>query len=100
MAQSVPLSGLNKNETMSFAGHFEATGSSINLTLPWDPDSLEMWNYTKYGTAAQASKVIWFKDMPAGDALLEKVIADNGSTGNTNHNLETSNGITENDTAA
>ncbi|MEN8236134.1 MAG: ubiquitin-activating E1 FCCH domain-containing protein [Pseudomonadota bacterium] len=90
----------NENQTLSYAGHFESDGAAYDLTLPFDPDCIKLYNYTKYGTAAENAETIWFKDFPAGDAIVKKVIADNGATGDTNLNLELTNGITENDTVA
>lgn len=100
MAQLVPQTGLNENHTLSFAGHFQATGSALNLELPFYPDMLEVYNYTKAGTAGEVAKFSWFKDFPAGDAIVEKVIADSGATGNQNYTLETANGVTVNNTDA
>jgi hypothetical protein len=90
----------NLNQTLSYAGHLESDGGAYNLTVPFDADCIQVFNYTKYGTAGENVESIWFKDMPAGDALIKTVIADNGSTGNTNCNLEATNGVTDASTAA
>lgn len=90
----------NENYTLSYAGHFQSDGGAIDLTIPFQPDALFLYNYTAYGTAADNVECIWFRDFPAGDALIKHVIADNGSTGSTNLQLETTNGITTNNTAA
>lgn len=90
----------NENYTLSYAGQFESDGGAINLTFPFQPDALFLYNYTAYGTARDNVECVWFRGMPAGDALLKTVIVDNGSTGDQNLNLETTNGITTNNTAA
>jgi len=90
----------NENYTLSYAGHYQGDGGAIDLTIPFQPDALFLYNYTAYGTAADNVECIWFRDMPAGDALIKHVIADNGSTGSTNLQLETTNGVTTNNTAA
>lgn len=81
---------------LSYAGHFEADGGSYDLVLPFRPDKLVLWNYTKFGTAAADPMSVWFRDFPDGDALQLQVVADNGSTGNTSSLLTTSNGFTAN----
>lgn len=94
------MGNFNENFTLSYAGHFESDGAAHNITIPFEPDAIFLYNYTKYGTAAENVESIWFKDFPAGDALVKQVIADNGATANTNCNLETTNGVTTNNTAA
>lgn len=81
--------------TSTFAGYFTSGGSSYNLTLPWQADKLEIYNYTKYGTNSQNLSSVWFRDMPAGDAL----IIGRGTTDLTS-TLETTNGVTVNNTAS
>jgi len=90
----------NENYTLSYAGQFQSDGGAIDLTVPFQPDALFLYNYTAYGTARDNVECVWFRGMPAGDALLKTVIADNGSTGDQNLNLETTNGITVNNTTA
>lgn len=90
----------NENYTLSYAGHYQGDGGAIDLTIPFQPDALFLYNYTAYGTARDNVECIWFRDFPAGDALLKTVIVDNGSTADQNLNLETTNGVTENNTLA
>lgn len=90
----------NENFTLSYAGQFESDGGAIELTFPFRPDALFLYNYTAYGTARDNVECIWFRGMPAGDALIKTVIADDGSTSDQNLNLETTNGISTNNTAA
>lgn len=94
------MGNFNENYTLSYAGHYQGDGGAIDLTLPFQPDALFLYNYTAYGTARDNVECIWFRDFPAGDALLKTVIVDSGSTGDQNLNLETTNGITENNTLA
>lgn len=78
-------------------GHFEADGANVALT--WDidrnPDFFMCFNYTKYGTDASNIAGVWFKDFPAGDALVNINEADAAVA-----SLETTNGITVADSVA
>lgn len=75
--------------TNTYAGYFIADGSAYNLQTPWQADKLELYNYTKFGTDTQVLETVWFRDFPAGDAL----IINRGTTTLTS-TLETTNGIT------
>lgn len=90
----------NDYEMQSYAGTFISDGGAYNLTIPFEPHSLRLWNYTKAGTAGEPVHSIWFSGMPDGDGIVQQVIADNGSTGNTNTILEATNGFTVNNIAA
>lgn len=81
--------------TNTYAGYFESDGGAYDLLLPWQADKLEIFNYTKWETNSQNLKSIWFRDMPAGDAL----ILNRGTT-TIESTLETTNGVTVNNTAA
>lgn len=94
------MSNQNENMTLSYGGHFESDGGAISLTCPFQADCIQLFNYTAYGTAADNVEITWFRGFPAGDALIKHVIADDGSTGNTNLQLETTNGITDASTSA
>lgn len=74
----------------TYAGHFESDGSAYNIELPFAADKIEWYNYTKYGTNSQNLQGVWFKDFPAGDAL----IVARGTTDLTS-TLETTNGVTD-----
>lgn len=84
---------LNRYEMNSYAGHFESDGGAYNLIIPFNPDSLKWWNYTKYATDTTYVSGVWFKDFPAGDALICQCIVNDG-TGDSNTILETTNGVT------
>lgn len=90
----------NENQTLSYAGQFESDGGVIDLTVPFQPDALFMYNYTAYGTLEDNVETIWFRGFPAGDALLKTVIVDDGAATIQNLNLETTNGIKENNVLA
>jgi len=74
----------------TYAGHFESDGGAYNLQLPFEADKIEWFNYTKYATNSSNLQGVWFKDFPAGDAL----IVARGTTTLTS-TLETTNGVTD-----
>jgi len=80
--------------TNSYGGYLQSGGAAYNLTLPFLPDRFDWFRYTAFGTAGTLGQGVWFRDFPAGDSLILRSIADNGSTGNTSLLLETTNGIT------
>lgn len=80
--------------TNTYAGYFQSDGAAYNLTLPWVPDKIEWFNYTKYATNSNNCQGVWFRDFPAGDAL----IIARGTTDLTS-TLETTNGVTNASTA-
>lgn len=80
--------------TNSYGGYLQSGGVAYTLTLPFLPDRFDWFRYTGYGTAGTLGQGVWFRDFPAGDSLILRSIADNGSTGNTSLLLETTNGIT------
>ncbi len=75
--------------TNTYAGYLQSAGVAYNLVLPWQADKLEWYNYTKYGTDTNNIQGVWFRDFPAGDAL----ILARGTTTLTS-TLETTNGVT------
>jgi hypothetical protein len=76
--------------TNSYGGYLQSAGVAYNLTLPFFPDKFEWYNYTKFGTNTNNISGVWFRDFPAGDAL----ITTRGTTTLTS-TLETTNGITD-----
>lgn len=90
----------NENYTLSYAGQYQGSGAAFDLVVPFQPDALFLYNYTAYGTPQDNVECIWFRGFPAGDALIKTVIVDSGATGDQNLNLETTNGVTENNTLA
>jgi len=65
-------------------------GAAYDITLPFEADTIEWFNYTKYATNSNNLQGIWFAGFPAGDAL----IIARGTTDLTS-TLETTNGVTE-----
>lgn len=80
--------------TNTYAGYLQSAGVAYNLVLPWQADKLEWYNYTKFGTNSNNLQGVWFRDFPAGDAL----IVARGTTDLTS-TLETTNGVTINNVA-
>lgn len=68
----------------------QSAGAAYNITIPFQADTIEWWNYTKYATNSNNLSGIWFDGMPDGDAL----IVARGTTTLTS-TLETTNGVTE-----
>lgn len=94
------MADLYEGQTMSYGFHFESDGASHDFTIPFKADKIIAYNYTKFGTTGELVQSVWFRDFPDGDALQLQVIDDDGSTGNSNGVLETTNGFTENNTSA
>ncbi len=76
--------------TNSYGGYLQSAGVAYNLTLPFFPDKFEWFNYTKYATNDNNVSGVWYRDFPAGDAL----IVARGTTTLTS-TLEATNGITD-----
>lgn len=47
-----------------------SAGSAYDITVPFEADMIEWWNYTKYGTNDQNLSGVWVNGMPAGDGLI------------------------------
>ena len=92
------MSVRNFQDTNTAIFKITSGGAAYDLTLPFNPECIEWWNYTKYGTANTDATVgkqgVWFSGMPAGDALEMLTIVDNGVTALKNLVLETTNGVT------
>jgi hypothetical protein len=67
-----------------------SAGSAYNLTVPFEADTIEWFNYTKYATDSNNLQGIWFNGFPAGDGL----IIARGTTTLTS-TLEATNAVTE-----
>lgn len=80
--------------TNTYAGYLQSAGAAYNLVLPWQADKLEWYNYTKFATNDNNCQGVWFRDFPAGDAL----IINRGTTTLTS-TLEATNGVTINNSA-
>ena len=75
--------------TNTYAGYLQSAGVAYNLVTPWQADKLEWYNYTKFATNDNNCQGVWFRDFPAGDAL----IIARGTTTLTS-TLEATNGVT------
>lgn len=80
--------------TNSYGGYLQSAGAAYDLTLPFFPDKFEWFNYTKYATNDTNLSGVWYRDFPAGDALIVR-----RATTNLTSTLETTNGITDASTA-
>lgn len=94
------MSDLFEGQTMSYLGKFVDDGAgAFTFTIPFEPDSLEVYNYTDAGVDLSKPISIWFKGFPAGDAIqLQKMDNDGGSDA-ASILLETTNGVTVANTA-
>jgi hypothetical protein len=55
-------------------GHFTSTGSAQVVNLPFQPDSVQFWNYTLANSAATSQNIIsayWDVSMGQGQAIVE-----------------------------
>ncbi len=75
--------------TNTYAGYLQSAGSAYTITLPWQADKFEWFNYTKFATNDNNLQCVWFRDFPSGDAL----IINRGTTTLTS-TLEATNGVT------
>lgn len=89
------MANMNENYTLSYAGHYEADGNAVSLSIPFAPDCVKIYNYTAYGTDGTNAECIWFKDFPAADALVKIVMDNDGGSDRQSLNLLTSGGFTD-----
>lgn len=75
--------------TNSYGGYLQSGGVAYDLTLPFYPDKFEWFNFTKFATNDTNVSGVWFRDFPAGDAIIVR----RGTTDLTSE-LEATNGIT------
>lgn len=80
--------------TNSYGGYIKSAGAAYTMVLPFFPDRIDWFNYTKFGTDTNNIQGVWFRDFPAGDGL----IVARGTTTLTS-TLETTNGFTDATTA-
>lgn len=94
------MSDLFLGQTCTYGATFEYDGAgAYTFTLPWQADKVEVYNYTSWSDTGAEPCSVWFRGMPAGDALQWQCIVDNGSATADNLVLETTNGFTTADTA-
>lgn len=89
------MTDLFLGQTCSYGSTFEYdAGGAYTYTFPWQPDKVVVHNYTSWADTGAEPVSIWFRGMPAGDAMQwQRIIADGGSAGNML--LETTNGFTQ-----
>ncbi len=75
--------------TNTYGAYLTSGGAAYNLSLPFVADKIEWFNYTKFATNDNNLQGVWFRDFPAGDAL----IINRGTTTLTS-TLEATNGVT------
>ena len=73
----------------------QSGAAAYNLNVGFVPDTVTVWNYTKWATDGTKVKFYWHRGMTAAYALSE-ICDDTG----TNRAIETSNGFTEYDSAS
>lgn len=50
-----------------------SSANAYNITLPFAADTIEWWNYTKYGTDSQKLQGLWINGMPnASDLIISR----------------------------
>lgn len=81
--------------TNTYGCYLQSGGVAYNLVLPFVADKIEWFNYTKFATNSNNIQGVWFRDFPAGDAL----IIARGTTDLTS-TLEATNGITDASTSS
>ncbi len=84
------MSVTNFNDANIAIFKLTSDGAAYDITLPFEADCIEWWNYTKYATNDTNLSGIWFLGMPDGDGLIVR----RGTTDLTS-TLETTNGVTE-----
>lgn len=75
--------------TNTYGGYLQSAGVAYDLVLPWQADKFEWFNYTKFATNSNNVQGVWFRDFPAGDALII-----NRATTTLTTTLEATNGVT------
>lgn len=79
--------------TNTYGGYLTSAGNAYALSMPFTPDKFEWVKYTGYGTANTVGSGVWYRDFPAGAALVQRSV--NSTTGTaTSQFLEAANGVT------
>lgn len=68
---------------------FTSGGAAYTLEIGFEPDTIEVWNYTQWAVDTKVAKSYWHKGMTTAYALNE--VCEDTST---NHSTSTSNGFT------
>ena len=86
------LTGIREGSmvTNTYGGTFiGGDNTAVTLSLPFYPDKIEIFNYTAWATNDDVVSAVWYRGMPAGDALIT-----NRGTATLTTTLETTNGVT------
>lgn len=83
------MSVTNFNDANIAIFQLTSNANAYNITLPFVADTIEWWNFTKYGSDTQNLQGIWINGMPAASDL----IINRGSTALTS-TKGTTNGVT------
>lgn len=86
------------NQFKMKTGTFTGASAALNLNLGFVPDYFRWW-MNETTAAAGIAGGEWDAEMAAGDAMVDVVLADNGTTGNLSRSFDATNGITKLDTA-
>jgi hypothetical protein len=86
------------DQTKFKAGAISGTGAAIGLDLGFIPDYFRWWMNEATAAGGIASGE-WDAGMADGKAMLDVVLADNGSTGNLSRTFEGTNGVSKLDTS-
>lgn len=81
------------NQTIIKIGTFIGAAAAQHLNLGFIPDYFRWWMNEATAAAGIASGE-WDSGMIDGDAMVDVVLADNGTTGNLSRYFDTTNGIT------
>lgn len=84
------MSVRNLNDANIAMFRLQSGGAAYDITLPFEADSIEWWNNTKYATNSNNLQGIWFPDLT--DAEDGGLIISRGTT-DLSSVLETSNGV-------
>jgi len=89
------MADLDQGQTMTYGASYIADGGAYTFTLPFQPDRVMVWNYTQAGTDLKKPISVWYRGMPAGDAIQIQKIANDGGGDGSSVLQETTNGFTE-----
>lgn len=93
------MSDLFQGRTMTYAASYIADGGAYTFTIPFQADRIFVYNYTQSGTDLKVPVSVWYRGMPAGDAIQFQKIANDGGSDGSSILKETTNGFTVADTA-
>jgi hypothetical protein len=93
------MADLFDGQTRTYGASYVADGGAYTFTLPFQPDRIFLFNYTQSGTDLKVPISIWYRGMPAGDAIQIQKMANDGGSDGSSVLLEATNGFTEANTS-